>query len=561
MSYIFIAHVEEDAEVALKIALGLEEAGYKTWCYEVDSVPGPSYIVRTGESVAQSQAVVVVISPHSLGSSQVTKEIVRAHESSKPFIPILRDITHTEFQQRQPEWREAIGSATSIRIPQDGIEAVIPLIIEGARLLGIQPGVKANSERIGRIRKALDEIHSYPNKPQPGPSGEDEVLSSLRKEMFVANSAQELQRIIYKLEDYIVKYPHSTDARLLKDEINVAIRRTVAGLGPLSAKPRKAVMKPKSGRPLLITIASAIVIAIIVAVIFLTRGGNKDHDHGLTSNVTSTKPVATSSSAPSATAVPTSLTPGSTTTATQPPTPATTSSTPKTTTPTGTGSPTTIASTSTTPAPVLKPDLIIQDITWSPQKPSMGDDVTLTIIITNLGKAKTASSYVAYYIDGNFKDSISANSIDSGATAKVSFQWKAELGTHRIKAVADFNNVIDESDETNNAKEIDFPGALAPDFVIQDITWDHTQTQGLVYINAIIMNVGGHASAPQVYFYVDGVFYTGIALQSVPGGYEYYIISKANQGTHTVKVVVNPLNSIPESDYTNNSKTVTLTIS
>jgi subtilase family serine protease len=191
----------------------------------------------------------------------------------------------------------------------------------------------------------------------------------------------------------------------------------------------------------------------------------------------------------------------------------------------------------------------------------MGDDVTLTIIITNLGKAKTASSYVAYYIDGNFKDSISANSIDSGATAKVSFQWKAELGTHRIKAVADFNNVIDESDETNNAKEIDFPGALAPDFVIQDITWDHTQTQGLVYINAIIMNVGGHASAPQVYFYVDGVFYTGIALQSVPGGYEYYIISKANQGTHTVKVVVNPLNSIPESDYTNNSKTVTLTIS
>ena len=33
MSHIFIAHVEEDAEIALGIALGLEEAGYNTWCY------------------------------------------------------------------------------------------------------------------------------------------------------------------------------------------------------------------------------------------------------------------------------------------------------------------------------------------------------------------------------------------------------------------------------------------------------------------------------------------------------------------------------------------------
>jgi hypothetical protein len=30
MSHIFIAHVEEDADIALEIALSLEEAGFRT---------------------------------------------------------------------------------------------------------------------------------------------------------------------------------------------------------------------------------------------------------------------------------------------------------------------------------------------------------------------------------------------------------------------------------------------------------------------------------------------------------------------------------------------------
>ncbi len=117
MSDVFIAHVEEDSDVALDITLGLEEAGYATWCYEVDSIPGLSYLIQTGKAVEAARAVVVVISPHSVGSRQVTKEVVRAHESGKEFIPVLCGITHIEFQNRQPEWREAIGAATSISIP------------------------------------------------------------------------------------------------------------------------------------------------------------------------------------------------------------------------------------------------------------------------------------------------------------------------------------------------------------------------------------------------------------------------------------------------------------
>jgi len=63
MHDIFIAHVEEDARVALEITVGLEEAGYSTWCYEVDNIPGPSYLLQTGQRIDQAKAIVVVISP------------------------------------------------------------------------------------------------------------------------------------------------------------------------------------------------------------------------------------------------------------------------------------------------------------------------------------------------------------------------------------------------------------------------------------------------------------------------------------------------------------------
>jgi hypothetical protein len=141
LSDVFISRVEEDGDIALEIAQALEAAGYTAWSYERDAVPGPSYLIQTGRAVEDAQAVVLLISPHSLGSHQVTKEVVRAHESGKPFIPVLRDISHVEFQQRQPEWREAVGAAASTRIPPEGASAVLPRIIEGLKMLGIHPSV------------------------------------------------------------------------------------------------------------------------------------------------------------------------------------------------------------------------------------------------------------------------------------------------------------------------------------------------------------------------------------------------------------------------------------
>lgn len=131
MADVFISHVEEDASTAITIASGLESAGFSTWYYERDAVPGVSYLVQVGEAIDQSSPVVLLISSNSLGSHQVTTEVVRAHEAKKHILPVLADVTHHDFQRRQPEWRAAVGAATSVSLGDRDIDSVVRALVVG----------------------------------------------------------------------------------------------------------------------------------------------------------------------------------------------------------------------------------------------------------------------------------------------------------------------------------------------------------------------------------------------------------------------------------------------
>ena len=155
MSAVFISHVEEDAAIALEVALGLEKVGFSTWAYEVHSVPGPSYLIQTGEAVESALVVLLIISSNSLGSHQVTREVVRGLESGKPFLPLLRDVSHVQFQTRQPEWRSAVGAATSIQIPDDGVESIIPRIVADLEALGVPRADAIDESRLQKISNGL----------------------------------------------------------------------------------------------------------------------------------------------------------------------------------------------------------------------------------------------------------------------------------------------------------------------------------------------------------------------------------------------------------------------
>ena len=158
MADVFISHVSEDSAVALEIAHELERAGYSTWCYELDAMTGPSYLLQTGQAIERCRVCLVVITPNALGSRQMTCEIERAHEEGTHLVPVLQGLAHEEFQKRQPDWREAIGTATSVRVGRGGVGGVIDRLVVGLAALGVPRSDVPAPERLGVIRAAMADL-------------------------------------------------------------------------------------------------------------------------------------------------------------------------------------------------------------------------------------------------------------------------------------------------------------------------------------------------------------------------------------------------------------------
>lgn len=137
---VFISHVEENQDTAEAISRGLQAAGFSTWAYESSSVPGPTYLLQVMDAIENADAVILVISPEALGSHQIAREVEAAHELDRPIIPVLQGITHDKYLRRRPEWRLALGAFTSIQVPREGVDAIMPKIVGGLEALGVPRG-------------------------------------------------------------------------------------------------------------------------------------------------------------------------------------------------------------------------------------------------------------------------------------------------------------------------------------------------------------------------------------------------------------------------------------
>ena len=100
------------------------------------------------------------------------------------------------------------------------------------------------------------------------------------------------------------------------------------------------------------------------------------------------------------------------------------------------------------------PDLIIQDISWSPSSPNQEDTITFYVEVKNQGLGSVESFYVYYYIDDSYTDYDYLSCTPSaGSISTQSFTWTAnKCGDVQVKAVADATNAVTESDEGNNER-------------------------------------------------------------------------------------------------------------
>ena len=116
------------------------------------------------------------------------------------------------------------------------------------------------------------------------------------------------------------------------------------------------------------------------------------------------------------------------------------------------------------PDPIVQPDLVVTAISWEPQTPRVGDLVTFSATIKNIGQGATPSNTihgVLFSVDGvvaSWSDS-HINSIAPGASVTLQANggpsmistWNALVGNHTVEAfVDDPNRIPNESNEINN---------------------------------------------------------------------------------------------------------------
>ncbi|MDP3879744.1 MAG: CARDB domain-containing protein [Dehalococcoidales bacterium] len=209
----------------------------------------------------------------------------------------------------------------------------------------------------------------------------------------------------------------------------------------------------------------------------------------------------------------------------------------------------------------IPPDLIVQSITWSPESPVEGDNMTVTVTIMNQGSGKADYSSVAFFVDDDRLDFATISPIDPGGTVNQTFNWFAQAGTHSIKAVVDLYDRVIESDESNNEKMVTLP-TLAPDLIIQSITWspDEPVVGETVTFSITIKNQGKAGTGSSILELYVGNFYSESQdVQALAAGSSVTktFAWSANTGSHAVKAAIDPQNRVVESDESNNEKTIT----
>jgi subtilase family serine protease len=207
---------------------------------------------------------------------------------------------------------------------------------------------------------------------------------------------------------------------------------------------------------------------------------------------------------------------------------------------------------------IIAPDLVIQNIRWSPEAPATGNKVTFDVTVKNRGDLKSGATYISYYIDQVFMGKHRIEDIEAGTTIARSFTWTVQKESFVFTAVVDEVGGSLEKDESNNLKTVRLP---APDLLIESLTWspENPAPVAPVTFTARIKNRGyGKSPAAQIYCYYDSTAPVSLEIGEINPGdtvttaFVYSFIP----GEHILKVLIDAGDVISESDEFNNEKTV-----
>jgi hypothetical protein len=116
------------------------------------------------------------------------------------------------------------------------------------------------------------------------------------------------------------------------------------------------------------------------------------------------------------------------------------------------------AGTGSCTVPALRPDLRVTSLTTNDNRPREGKRILISATVTNVGDMPAGASQTEFRRDGTvvLGSPVGTPALAPGQSANVSIEWdtRHQQGDHVIRATADWNNVVAESDEANNTREI-----------------------------------------------------------------------------------------------------------
>ena len=88
---VFISYASHDADMAQKVCLALEAAGFRCWIAPRDVKAGAQYADAIVGAINDAHAIVLVLSGSAVASSHVAREVERAASKHKPIVAFRID--------------------------------------------------------------------------------------------------------------------------------------------------------------------------------------------------------------------------------------------------------------------------------------------------------------------------------------------------------------------------------------------------------------------------------------------------------------------------------------
>ncbi len=218
------------------------------------------------------------------------------------------------------------------------------------------------------------------------------------------------------------------------------------------------------------------------------------------------------------------------------------------------------------------PDLVIENIRFSPQNPQPNTTTQILITVKNVGgQAMTSSTAISVKDGRNQLVTLTINPpLAPGQSQEVLARWQPQRGEHVLRFDVDSFERVIESDEGNNS----FSGIInispnpptGANLVVREIGMSpkNPQPGQIVQLGAVIANEGsGTSGIVSINFEVDGLQLQSLTVPQLAPGEEQLIRTAwtAVEGERWFRVKVDPEGDLVEPNEADNTDSVFLEVS